>query len=608
MTLTPEHAAQADSFLDALIREEAYLVQPLLPTAEFIRFCRERGLEEVTEELLERLEELGQFLPVMRFERFPILLKVETLPGGKYRVFGVLRDDEVWAGETQSDLTDVAFEREWLQACRDHGWVWAPGARPFRPWSTFVRDRRTVIESYYSAFQLLPLGTLLRHTSMTIPAAFWPTDPERLARFTQQLSAWASRMTEPRAAPSTRPQVALLCQRLANRYLPLTRTDRRTLLVPGLRLVASEDWDEVRERVSPRDLASACGVTAEEVGDLHSSVAFAARDIDPLAPWYPLVSFVSVQQRDRLLGTVQQARTLYAMEHMLRLFYRDLTGEDLPQPHEGWRWRERNAYGEGATDDVLEHLTYLVNQYHLNPKPRLILVVEGPGEYEQFPRLLELFGTSASTLGIELYNLQSISHFEGDRNNKYGALEKFIDDHHHRQTPVLVVLDREGRAPRVREKLLTRASQRDRGRNVTTPDLLVMWEKSVEFDNFTNEELAWGLTTVGQGRHVFTAEEVEAARNGFGTQGDPLQHLYKGRVELGLPKPELLRVLCEGVFHDAADPQAVEDRPLLTLMRTVIERASLNHQPTRRDIRHLNQRSGLFGEVRTDDPERPQGP
>ena len=76
-----------------------------------------------------------------------------------------------------------------------------------------------------------------------------------------------------------------------------------------------------------------------------------------------------------------------------------------------------------------EGFEFLTNEYHLNPKPKLILIVEGNGEEEQFPRLSKkLFGYSFSKLGIEVVNIRGVAGFTGRKGlDQYGALEKFID-------------------------------------------------------------------------------------------------------------------------------------------------------------------------------------
>ena len=101
-----------------------------------------------------------------------------------------------------------------------------------------------------------------------------------------------------------------------------------------------------------------------------------ARNCDPLEKWHDLVQFVSLEEKKRLKDEALLAQTFYDMDVMLRLFYKDLTGEDLSKEKGiNSRWEER-VYGEGVPDSNMVFLEYLTNEFHLNPRPKLILIVE----------------------------------------------------------------------------------------------------------------------------------------------------------------------------------------------------------------------------------------
>jgi hypothetical protein len=53
------------AILDAVIHREAYRVCPLLPSRNFVSFCRDRKMD-VQAERLRHLERLGLFLSVLR--------------------------------------------------------------------------------------------------------------------------------------------------------------------------------------------------------------------------------------------------------------------------------------------------------------------------------------------------------------------------------------------------------------------------------------------------------------------------------------------------------------------------------------------------------------
>jgi hypothetical protein len=142
-------------------------------------------------------------------------------------------------------------------------------------------------------------------------------------------------------------------------------------------------------------------------------------------------------------------------------------------------WRPDTLYGEGVSANELEYLELLTNHYNLNPKPKLLLLVEGKGEYDQFPRLIDgLFGTTVARLGVKVQNLEGIANFTSGDRDRYGTLERFIDNYHSRQTYVYVVLDNEGRAPTVKTELI-RARSRYAERTVTKPEYIHLWDKSI---------------------------------------------------------------------------------------------------------------------------------
>lgn len=248
-------------------------------------------------------------------------------------------------------------------------------------------------------------------------------------------------------------------------------------------------------------------------------------------------------------------------------------------------------------------LEFLANRYHLNPKPRLIFAVEGQGEEKQFPRLAEkIYGVPFSRVGIEVVNLNGIDGFTGKKNlDKYSALEKFIDYHHSRQTYVFIVLDNEGRAAQVAKALLGLKSKFHPKRKVTREKNIYLWNTSIEFDNFTHEEIASAMTKLSEGRYTFTTEEIaacEAAQKA--KKGDPLRGLFQEKVNYTLSKPKLLNALVDRICEcpdQEADEHGNIKRKIVQLVKEVIDLAAKNHQPVTIDIWQKNQESGSLGDV-----------
>lgn len=124
---------------------------------------------------------------------------------------------------------------------------------------------------------------------------------------------------------------AAICQVISNRYFPFTQSDRRTMRVSGYGGDSGPDFFEYCRTWDAEAVLDDLGVTVEDI-KRQERLAFEAKLADPLEKWYGLVSFISVNQREKLKGSALYARSLYAMEHMLRLFYEDVTGVELDPP------------------------------------------------------------------------------------------------------------------------------------------------------------------------------------------------------------------------------------------------------------------------------------
>ncbi|MDQ2805654.1 MAG: hypothetical protein M3Z04_01845, partial [Chloroflexota bacterium] len=457
-----------------------------------------------------------------------------------------------------------------------------------------------VTVSLYSIFQCLTLHNLLEATSITVEEFSWILKNE------EDIKSWVQNVSEGARQSILRYQrdrqryerVANICQVLSNRYYPLARTDGRTIRLSYSGHHGNWDWHEYSRQWNAGDIFRDLDLSADELKDVHKLTIYAARTVDPLFNWYDLVSFIDVGEKDNLRNEALLAQTLYSMGYMIRLFHREITGEELPSPDKITGMRRDQA--EEKQLDELQQLEFLVNNYNLNPRPKMILVVEGVGEKEQYPRLAEdLFGVSLPRMGIFIMNLQGIDNFTGGkRKDKYGALEKLIDYYHFQQTLVFVSLDQESRVHHVKESLVVKPSIFYPQRFTTKDEYIHLWNSSVEFDNFCFDEIAQAMTAVAEGRYTFQAQEIKDCRIRY--KGDPLSKLYEAQFGYSLPKPELLQVL----FGYAVDSPEMEcedgvkrTRPIVAVLERVITLASQNHQPVSYELWEQNQESGFFGEL-----------
>lgn len=488
------------------------------------------------------------------------------------------------------------------------GVLWDPSTHDFEEWDNFYdENRREFVVSYYSVFQCYTLYNLTRITKIELGAEWWYTYSEKdIVRRTDQISEHAKNIIDLHKESGMRGETApIICQVLSNRFFPKTQTDRRIINLTISDGYHDWDWEGYCMKWDQNSVLEDLRLSIDNLKKIHQLLSIDARYADPLEHWYELVDFVSLEQKKRLKGKALLAQLIYSMDHMIRLFYEGLTGETLFSPDESSRWKKDDFYGEGVTDNELQYLEFLTNQYHLNPRPRLILIVEGNGEAEQFPRLSEeLFGYSFPNLGIEVVNINGVAGFSGRKKfDRYGALEQFIDYYHNRQTIVFVILDNEGRAENIKNKLLNAPSKYYKNRFVTKPEYIHLWErKTIEFENFSLEEIARAMTNINTGEYVFTHVDIGNCQQELKKKtSDHLSRLYREKTGYNLPKTELLKVLVDSIIVNHKNEFGSNGEPVRSITKSIlqiIKLASMNRQPTCFETWQKNQDSGCFGDVK----------
>jgi hypothetical protein len=578
------------------LQQDAFAICPMLSARDFVSFCKDRGIT-TSEEQLERFEKLGILYPIARMKRPWLTHKIEyTDEGRSYMDHGLVNEGESWSGDTLAEWGrwrrgDAADEIELL----DEGHLWDPRQKPFQSWSTFHDENGTHTESFYSMFQAYPLEWKLMWLECRVDRSIFVdgVDPTRVGqRMADDIAARVELLHD----PMPEDDVAFLAQSLSTRYYPLTQTDRRTFMDTDRRFL----WER---NGYVRLCVSEIGIDEKELCDHQRQVAMIAQSRDPLHRWYQLVRFIAIDKKKQLTGHAQYAQLLYAIEYMCRMFAKDAFARELDRPDEDHTWKNEDLYGEGIPDDPLRHLEFVVNSYHLNPRPKLILVVEGRCEETIIPRIAsEAMGYELSTIGIEIRALGGVGEYTGKKKyEKLGALAKFIDDYHFRQTPVVLLLDREGRVEMVTNNLRNATSKLYPQRMLTKPEYLRIWKRSIEFDNFTQAEIAATLTKLADGNGRFSPEEVAAARDSYDRkEADPLSALFLLKTGRDLEKVAYLQTLADLLIQAVRDvglEAQMKVRPLLAILDEVIDVARLNHQPVTLDIWKMNQESGYFGAV-----------
>lgn len=205
-----------------------------------------------------------------------------------------------------------------------------------------------------------------------------------------------------------------------------------------------------------------------------------------------------------------------------------------------------------------------------------------------------MLGYSFSTAGIEILSLKGIENFTGKKGEKYGTLKRLIDDYHHRQTLVFVILDNEGRVDKVKEELIKSKSIYQPERFVTKEEYVFLWNRNIEFDNFSNKEIAVSLTKAGREKAQFSESEVEEAKNKFGLkwEGNSMSKLFESKIGVSLNKLKFLKLLTDHLEND----ENLKERPIVKLLKKILNLSATNHQPVNQRNWEENQKSEHLGE------------
>lgn len=540
--------------LGYLIENDLFYMRPLLAMDSFVKHCNERGISTSKEQLLE-FEKLGILYPLAR---------------------------------VRPPQTVAWFWGEQTRRLLETGALWQPSSMQFKTSkaSITVEDEKKA-ESYYSSFQLYSLYDLLTAIERSrIKPEKWLTLEKKDAKDLVESASHNAEFIFSQYRVRTKVDLAVsICQVISDRYHPYTKSDRRTIQVITEEIF---DWEAYRRKWNPKAILADIGIDEKALKGLCYNLMRDRQEVDPLEKWRELVNFISVEKKEKLKGQAQLAQSLYSMELMLNMFYKDLTGKGVSKS-----WEDKDDfYGEGVTENPLEYLEYLSNEYHLNPRPRLILIVEGDGEYKTFPKLAAtVLGGRFPTLGIEIRKLGGIGGFK--------KLEKYIDSNHDKQALVFVVLDKEGNVKNIKDSLIKKPSELFPKRTVTRDEYVYLWNHSVEIDNFTFEEIAQVLTEHCENVYVFSAEDVREAYDK--KRGNPLKDLVDEKTggRCSLDKVKLLDSLFELIISSTKEEyeKTWEPRPIIKLMDKILSLAIMNSQPHYQDAWKEVQESGFFGHV-----------
>lgn len=499
--------------LKELILQEAFHQYFPMEADRFVEYCRERELN-LNINYLEFLEREGILKPLMRVQ-------------------------EVYVNNT-------AYLKELYQ----HGFVIDPRQKEFIPWNEFYikkeRYRQEIVHTYYHPYQIYFISKILNNEIILTPLSFINENDKLILEARKWENFLKIRLDLFRNSMVKEDKFVELLLFIQNKYLPFVKQPGRIIFIENIyHSNTFEKLNELAKKIIPKDVINALGIDAEEIKSYRTAVVSTGLFIDPLKEWYDLIKYTNFNRRQKLKGKALLAQDFYLISEILALFLKDLTGEKQLETVSlfdsmGGRGKLR-YYGKELNYVDRDILIRILHDYGLNPKPRLVLIVEGYSEETAFPIISEAMEVPLERFDIEIINLRGIDKdpkeliiYHSTSNVNKVDKEFYI---HPERTKVFIIFDREGnKGSWVRDfinnpdkeivgmmkDVLEMIKKKKVFINSTIEGIFFnntvkhhIWEKSFEYDNFTDEELSKELNDYGE-KHGYqfniTPDEMRESR------------------------------------------------------------------------------------------------
>jgi hypothetical protein len=408
-----------------LILQEAFYQNFPLEVDKFIDYCKKRGLKNVDRKYLEYLEKEGLFRPIMRVDGYYV-----------------------------NNTTD-------LKKLYENNHVIDPSQNEFVPWKTFYETRteypREVIRTYYyHPYQIYSLNSVLEAIEAKIRA---------LTRFniTPQNDASVINFRKPGKNMGNRPEIMRkdskkdekfveLLLFIQNKYLPLVKQPGYINITGDSPNNLYERWYDLKRKIIPKEIVRALGLKTKDIDDYRGLIGSYGLFIDPLNDWYDLIKYINYDKRQKLKGKALLAQDFYIISDMLALLLKDLTGEkqletgSISDTMQG-RGKVR-VYGKELNYVDRDILIRLLREYGINPRPRLVLIVEGDAEEIVFPIIANAMDIPLERYDIQIINIRGVDKDPRGLIIDYATPDVYPFDNkyyiHPERTKVFLIFDNEG--------------------------------------------------------------------------------------------------------------------------------------------------------------------
>ena len=498
-----------------LILQEAFYQNFPLEVDKFIDYCKKRGLNNVDRKYFEYLEQEGRLKPIMRV-----------------------------VGSVVSNTTD-------LKELYENNHVIDPSQNGFVPRKTFYKTRpeypREVIRTYYHPYQIYSLNSELEsRIRPLIRFNLIPQNDESVVNLRKTGKNMGNRPEIMRKDSKKDENFVELLLFIQNKYLPIVKQPGYKRLTGDSTNNLYEKWDDLQKRIIPKEIVSALGLEAKDIDYYRGSIGDYGLSIDPLENWYDLIKYIKYAERQKLKGKALLAQDFYLISDMLALLLEDLTGEkpletgSISDTMQG-RGKEGH-YGKKLNYVDRDILIVLLREYGINPRPRLVLIVEGYTEEIVFPIIANAMGIPLERYDIQIINIQGVDKDPRPLIIDYATPDVYPFDNkyyiHPERTKVFFIFDNEGNKGSWIKKLIEKPDEeiekmmkdvlrsiKNKGVNISAniEEMIkehtvkhYFWNKSFEYDNITDDkELSSKLNKYGE-KHGYqfniTSEDIKDCR------------------------------------------------------------------------------------------------
>lgn len=570
--------------IDELISKESFYQNFLLDTEEFIQYCRNRGIN-IDEHYLEFLEKEDILFPIMRIKR--------------------ICQDMFWPSNTidlkiyhQKNLIIDPYQEEQTE-------------------KFYEEIDRQETRNYYHPYQIYFLYKIVNKNFLINSVSFRKSDDGSLEHI---IKGWKYKLEiefeSLKNVSKIHEDFVEFLIYIQNKYLPRVKQSGHIIcLGDGYdtnTFNCIEKLMELEKRIIPSEIIKNLHLNVHDISAHRVSIGIDALYIDPLERWYDLINYISYNKRQKLKGKALLAQDFYIISKMLTSFLEELTGEKCLETGSMLDLMKGKGkimhYGKELNYIDRDILARILYEYGINPRPKLVLIVEGFTEEVAFPIIAEAIGIQLEEFDIEIVNIQGTS--DPRRLIIYHStpeINKINDECYIRleRTKIYIVIDNEGEKgswnkdfitnPNIEiEKMMKNISAiiKNKGKVINSDyeeKLLKntvrfhIWDKkgseSFEYANFTDNELSKELNKYGKNHGYqfnITSKEIEKCRE-INKNLDKFVRC-KTSYRTGLNKKEfgeqLGRSLANEIVHrkDKFENQRPIEKVLTNIVRFAIEK------------------------------------